>query len=91
MKRIVAPLTISVLSLAHGAFLEASGADVSPDLVASVAVAPQPQALNPPYLSEIPPVDRVMSVMRVADPRETALRQIGAFYQLIEIIKCFLI
>jgi hypothetical protein len=29
-----------------------------------------------------------MSVMRVADPRETALRQMGAFYQLIDIIKC---
>lgn len=88
MKRTMALLTVSALSLAHGAFLESRGADVSPALLASVAAAPQPQALNPPYLSEMPPVDRVMSVMRVADPRETALRQIGAFYQLIEIIKC---
>jgi hypothetical protein len=35
----------------------------------------------------MPSVDRVMSAMQTADPRETALRQLGAFYQLIEIIK----
>src|SRR5262245_38096060 len=45
------------------------------------------QVLDPPYLSEMPSVDRVMQVMKTADPKETALRQMGAFYQLIEILK----
>jgi hypothetical protein len=47
----------------------------------------QPQALNPPYLSEMPSVERVMRAMQTTNPRDTAERQIGAFYQLMEIIK----
>ncbi|NDQ58363.1 MAG: hypothetical protein GZ088_14935, partial [Acidipila sp.] len=43
--------------------------------------------LNPAYLSEMPSVERVMTAMKTADPRETALRQMGAFYELMEIIK----
>jgi hypothetical protein len=43
--------------------------------------------LNPPYLIEMPTVERVMSGMKTDDPKETALRQIGAFWQLGEIIK----
>jgi hypothetical protein len=42
--------------------------------------------LNPPYLKEMPPVEKVLQSMKTSDPRETALRQMGAFYQLIEII-----
>jgi hypothetical protein len=42
--------------------------------------------LNPPYLAEMPPVDKVLQAMKTNDPRETALRQMGAFYQLSEII-----
>jgi len=42
--------------------------------------------LNPPYLSEMPSVERVMQAMKTNDPRESALRQIGAFYQLSEVI-----
>ena len=42
--------------------------------------------LNPPYLSEMPSVEKVMQAMKTNDPRETALRQMGAFYQLTEII-----
>lgn len=45
------------------------------------------QATNPPYLSTLPSVDRVKQVMAVADPRESALRQMGALWQLQEIIK----
>lgn len=45
------------------------------------------QATNPPYLSEFPSVERVKQAMKVADPRETALRQLGAMWQLQEIIK----
>ena len=43
--------------------------------------------LNPSYLSEMPSVDRVMQSMKASDARETALRQIWAFYELTEIIK----
>jgi hypothetical protein len=56
-------------------------------LLVDNVLAAEPQALTPPYLSEFPSPERVMSAMQVADPRETALRQMGAFYQLIEIIK----
>ena len=73
MKRTISLLTVSILSFV-----------LADSVVASVIGT---QALNPPYLSEMPSVDRVMSAMQVADPRETALRQMGAFYQLIEIIK----
>lgn len=48
------------------------------------AVAQQP---NPPYLSQFPSADKVLNAMRTSDPRETAIRQMGAFYQLLEIIK----
>ncbi len=43
--------------------------------------------LNPPYLSEMPPVERVLAAMKTSDPRETVVRQIWAFYELTEIIK----
>src|SRR6476646_10997882 len=46
-----------------------------------------PQITDPPYIRELPSVEKVMQVMKTADPEETALRQIGAFYQLEEIIK----
>ena len=45
------------------------------------------QALNPPYLSEMPAPDRVMREIQGTDPADTAIRQIGAFWQLTEIIK----
>ena len=43
--------------------------------------------LNPPYLGEMPSVDRVLAGMKTNDPHETALRQVWAFYELTEIIK----
>ena len=49
--------------------------------------AVQAQSLNPPYLSEFPTVERVKKAMQVSDPKETAVREIGAFWQLGEIIK----
>jgi hypothetical protein len=45
------------------------------------------QATNPPYLAQFPSVAKVKQAMQVADPRETALRQMGALWQLKEIIK----
>jgi len=53
-------------------------------LCASLAAA---QALNPPYLKEMPAVERVMAQMQVSDPKETTLRQIGAFRLLQHLIK----
>src|ERR1043166_1108072 len=49
--------------------------------------AVQAQSQNPPYLSSMPSVDRVKKAMEVSDPKETALRQIGAFWQLQEVVK----
>jgi len=45
------------------------------------------RGLNPPYLSEMPSPDRVLAAMKTNDPRETAVRQIWAFYELTEIIR----
>ena len=59
----------------------------APDGKQAAATSQPGEALNPPYLSEMPSVDRVMQAMKTSDPRETVLRQMGAFYQLIEIIK----
>src|SRR5262249_4373038 len=59
----------------------------APSVKQTAAPSPPGQALNPPYLSEMPSVDRVVRAMQATDPRETALRQMGTFYQLIEIIK----
>lgn len=49
--------------------------------------APAGRAFNPPYLSEMPSPDRVLAAMKTNDPRETALHQIWAFYELTEIVK----
>ncbi len=85
--RHVALIAIIALSFVHTVPVRGHAALVNPALVASVGIATQPQALNPPYLSEMPTVDRVMHAMQTADPRETAWRQMGAFYELMEIIK----
>ena len=45
------------------------------------------QATNPPYLAEFPSVDKVKQVMTDPDPRERALKQLGALWQLQEVIK----
>ena len=45
------------------------------------------QATNPAYLAAFPSVDRVKQAMKVSDPRETAIRQIGALWQLEQIIR----
>ncbi len=48
---------------------------------------PAGRIFNPPYLSEMPSPERVLAAMKTSDPRETALRQIWAFYELTEIVK----
>jgi len=42
---------------------------------------------NPPYLSQFPNADRVLQSMKDSNPRDSALRAVGALYQLSEIIK----
>jgi len=62
---------VFALALAVSAFTDLAGA----------------QATNPPYLAAFPTVDRVKQAMKVADQRETAIRQIGALWQLEQIIR----
>jgi hypothetical protein len=45
------------------------------------------QALNPPYLQEMPPVERVLSDQQTPDTAETAARQMGALLQLKKMIE----
>jgi tetratricopeptide (TPR) repeat protein len=45
------------------------------------------QTKNPPYLAQFPSVERVKSEMQGKDAMDTAARQMGAFWQLQEIIK----
>ncbi len=45
------------------------------------------KSFNPAYLNEMPSVDTVLAWMKTSDARETASRQIWAFYELTEIIK----
>src|SRR6202035_1955922 len=45
------------------------------------------QALNPPYLREMPPVERVLSDYQTADAAEMAARQMGALLQLKKMIE----
>ena len=44
------------------------------------------QSLNPPYLSEMPSVARVKAEIKGTDPVDTSARQMGALWQLMEII-----
>jgi hypothetical protein len=61
----------------------------APSAQASAPTAPATNGkiFNPPYLSEMPSPDRVMQAVKTNDPRETAVRQIWAFYELMEIIR----
>jgi len=45
------------------------------------------QAINPPYLSEMPPVERVLREIKGATPDETAARRMGTFLQFKDIIQ----
>src|SRR5438105_5038096 len=42
---------------------------------------------NPAYLGQFPSVDRVKAELKGTNPMDTAARQMGAFWQLQEIIK----
>ena len=53
----------------------------------SAATIANGKSFNPAYLNEMPSVDRVKEAMTTNDPHETALRQIWAFYELMEVVK----
>src|SRR5262245_40919013 len=59
----------------------------STQTVVKPAPAASGKLVNPPYLAEMPSPERVLQTMKTSDPHETALRQVWAFYELIEIIK----
>ena len=52
-----------------------------------LALSLTPQGTNPPYLAQFPTVDKVVKAMEMPDPRESALRKMGALWQLQEMIK----
>lgn len=54
--------------------------------VCVVGPAIQPQSTNPPYLREMPTVDRVKHEIQGKNPMDTAARQAGAFWQLRQVI-----
>ena len=61
-------------------------------LLAALGALPLPtslaaQATNPAYLSEMPPVERVLKEIKGATPDETAARQMGTFLQFRSIIQ----
>src|ERR1041385_3115714 len=56
-------------------------------LVLALTVTLAFQAPNPPYLAQFPSVQKVKQVMTDKDPREQALKQMGALYQLQEVMK----
>ena len=53
---------------------------------ACVVSATAAQATNPPYLSQMPTVERVMREVKGSDPIDAAARQAGVFWQLREVI-----
>jgi len=58
---------------------------LTPTLTLALTLAVQ--APNPPYLAHFPTVEKVKLVMTDKDPREQALKQLGALWQLQEIMK----
>lgn len=59
-------------------------------IAAILLAAPAPaaaQATNPPYMAQFPSVDKVVKAMEMPDPRESALRKLGALWQLQQVIK----
>ncbi len=55
--------------------------------LAAQVVVSHAQATNPPYLGQFPSPARVKAEIKGADAMDTAARQVGAFWQLQEIIK----
>ena len=45
------------------------------------------QATNPPYMAQFPSVDKVVKAMEMPDPRESALKKLGALWQLQQVIR----
>jgi len=65
----------------------AQASNLAPPPPKKTMAAASGKSFNPSYLNEMPSVDTVLAWMKTTDPRETALRQIWAFYELTEVIK----
>src|SRR4026209_648462 len=53
----------------------------------ALPVSAAAQATNPPYMAQFPTVEKVVKAMAMPDPRESALRKMGALWQLGEVIR----
>ncbi len=67
--------------------LTAEVTPAKPTAFALVSPASESQATNPPYLKEFPPVERVKAEIKGSDPVDTSARQIGALWQLQQMVK----
>ena len=56
-------------------------------ILLAVPAAAAAQATNPPYMAQFPTVDKVVKAMEMPDPRESALRKLGALWQLQQVIR----
>jgi len=56
-------------------------------ILLAAPVSAAAQATNPPYMAQFPSVDKVVKAMEMPDPRESALRKLGALWQLQQVIK----
>jgi hypothetical protein len=56
-------------------------------ILLAVPMSAAGQATNPPYMAQFPSVDKVVKAMEMPDPRESALRKLGALWQLQQVIK----
>src|SRR5688572_6536907 len=56
-------------------------------ILLALPVSAAAQAANPPYMAQFPSVEKVVKAMELPDPRESALRKLGALWQLQQVIK----
>src|SRR5687768_3425156 len=56
-------------------------------ILLALPVSAAAQAANPPYMAQFPSVEKVVKAMEMPDPRESALRKLGALWQLQQVIR----
>ena len=56
-------------------------------ILLALPVSAAAQAANPPYMAQFPSVEKVVKAMELPDPRESALRKLGALWQLQQVIR----
>ena len=68
------------MPIRQAALIAAAGALLRPEVVRA-------QATDPAYIEHMPTVERVMADVQGSDPRDTAAKQMGAFWQLQQMIE----